>query len=326
MCSSDLFFRVLLACSVAIAAASPAITDKKTLTANDVNIPMTQDVSPTGDDKMDIKSMWAKKFKPTVSQMMTPDGYQKSIDMPNNPLFSGIKINIKPYPGGYISIKSDAGEIIKPIGVPPMMDDDTTDSYAPWYGNPLMSGQKPWWTAMNPWFNAPFWNRDDTTDNTIGHVPLTRQDYIGDDSMINRFTRAAIGKTKIKEKTEEKKDTKDSKETKDSKDTTTTTTDLDDQTVMLSELMKHFYIIPKIPPVDTTTTADSKGMWWPWWQMKMGNTMAPWWGRPDTMSPWWGTSYPYTSTDVVNPMVGNVNAWGKMNGGSTRAGIKPYWE
>lgn len=62
--------------------------------------------------------MFWHKFKPFVGISRDEDGLQKTIKFTGNPFFHGIKVNVKPYPGGYFAIRTDAAEIVKPIGVP----------------------------------------------------------------------------------------------------------------------------------------------------------------------------------------------------------------
>lgn len=58
-----------------------------------------------------------QKYKPYVDVGLYRDesGIQKSLNVAGNPFFPGIKVNVRPYPGGYVSIKSQTGEIFKPL-------------------------------------------------------------------------------------------------------------------------------------------------------------------------------------------------------------------
>lgn len=58
-----------------------------------------------------------QKYKPYVDVGLYRDesGIQKTLNVAGNPFFPGIKVNVRPYPGGYVSIKSQTGEIFKPL-------------------------------------------------------------------------------------------------------------------------------------------------------------------------------------------------------------------
>lgn len=58
-----------------------------------------------------------QKYKPYVDVGLYRDesGIQKTLNVGGNPFFPGIKVNVRPYPGGYVQIKSQGAEIFKPL-------------------------------------------------------------------------------------------------------------------------------------------------------------------------------------------------------------------
>lgn len=57
-----------------------------------------------------------QQYKPLVAFTRdTEGGIQKIVRLPGNPYFGGIRVNVKPYPGGYVAIKTNEAEIVKPI-------------------------------------------------------------------------------------------------------------------------------------------------------------------------------------------------------------------
>lgn len=56
-----------------------------------------------------------EKFRPTIGFTRDESGLQKTLSVPYNPFFQGIKVNVKPFTGGYVQIKANGAEIYKPL-------------------------------------------------------------------------------------------------------------------------------------------------------------------------------------------------------------------
>ena len=305
------------------------VTDK-TKTSNDIEIPLPGSKTTDDTTKMDIKSYWASLFKPTVTLSNT-DGISKGIQMPNNPFFSGIKINIKPYPGGYVSIKTDAGEIIKPIIPTPMMDDEDDYDIADYYEYPVKRSTDEKSTTTKPdkttkadktrtslgydptlfWKTMwPMWmmmhqaamttptgtptTTQDTNTLPVGRVPLypTNYDPYTED-IYDRIPRSSVF-TDFKKKKDDvgAKDKETTKDTKEVKDTTMT----EEKPLTLSELNRYFWVTPKSPEqIEWERQMEEQGTY-------VTNPYG-WWNYPTRMTP-------RTTPTPVNP-------WGRMWGTTT---------
>lgn len=56
-----------------------------------------------------------QQYKPQVAFTRDSEGIQKVVRVPGNPFFQGIRVNVKPYPGGYVAIRANGAEIVKPF-------------------------------------------------------------------------------------------------------------------------------------------------------------------------------------------------------------------
>lgn len=57
-----------------------------------------------------------QQYKPDISFTRNSEGViQKIVRLPGNPFFQGIRVNVKPYPGGYVAIRANGAEIVKPF-------------------------------------------------------------------------------------------------------------------------------------------------------------------------------------------------------------------
>lgn len=56
-----------------------------------------------------------QQYRPVIGFTRDTEGIQKVVRLPNNPFFQEIRVNVKPYPGGYVAIKTNGAEIIKPF-------------------------------------------------------------------------------------------------------------------------------------------------------------------------------------------------------------------
>lgn len=56
-----------------------------------------------------------QQYRPVIAFSRDAEGIQKTIRMGGNPFFEGIRVNVRPYPGGFVSIRTNGAEIIKPL-------------------------------------------------------------------------------------------------------------------------------------------------------------------------------------------------------------------
>lgn len=56
-----------------------------------------------------------QQYRPVIDFTRGAEGIQKIVRLPGNPYFQGIKVDVRPYPGGYVAIRTNGAEIVKPL-------------------------------------------------------------------------------------------------------------------------------------------------------------------------------------------------------------------
>lgn len=58
--------------------------------------------------------LW-QQYRPVIGFTRDSQGIKKIVRLPGNPFFQEIRVNVKPYPGGYVAIRTNDAEIVKPF-------------------------------------------------------------------------------------------------------------------------------------------------------------------------------------------------------------------
>lgn len=66
-------------------------------------------------EKVQQSQPFWQQYRPVIGFTRDAEGIQKTVRLPGNPYFQGIRVNVRPYPGGYVAIRTNGAEIVKPL-------------------------------------------------------------------------------------------------------------------------------------------------------------------------------------------------------------------